>query len=73
MIDKTLAHMIDESLRRSAKLSGIPRCNLLEIQTLLEIEVNQAHLVGWTHLVPSPPISGNLFVNPSPSAVAPSQ
>src|SRR5258707_1226069 len=67
MIDKTLAHMIDESLRRSAKLSGIPRCNLLEIQG------NQAHLVGWTCLVPSPPISGNLFVNPSPSAVAPSR
>ena len=47
MIDKTLARMIDETLRRSAKLSGIPRRNLLEIQTLLEIEVNQAHLVGW--------------------------
>ena len=52
MIDKTLARMIDETLRRSAKLSGIPPCNLLEIQTLLEIEVNQRHLVGLTRRVP---------------------
>jgi PmbA protein len=62
--------MIDETLRRRAKLSGIPRCNLLEIQTLLEIEVNQAHLVGLTRRVPPSPMSGKLFVNSSPSAAA---
>jgi hypothetical protein len=33
MIDKTLARMIDETLRQWAKLSGIPRRDLLEIQT----------------------------------------
>jgi hypothetical protein len=43
MIDKTLARMIDETLLHWVKLSGIPRCNLLEIQ------MNQAHLVGSTH------------------------
>ena len=43
MIDKTLARMIDGTLPQWVKLSGIPRCNLLEIQ------MNQAHLVGSTH------------------------
>jgi hypothetical protein len=52
MIDKTLARMIDGTLQQWVKLSGIPRCNLLEIQTLLEIEVNQPHLVGLTRRVP---------------------
>jgi hypothetical protein len=40
MIDKTLARMIDETLPRSLKLSGFGGGKMLEIL------VNQQHLVG---------------------------
>ena len=40
MIDKTLARMIDETLREMPKMFGI------WCRKMLEIPVNQAHLIG---------------------------
>jgi hypothetical protein len=40
MIDKTLAHMIDETLQGCPKLSGFGSMKMLEVR------MNQAHLMG---------------------------
>ena len=66
MIDKTLAHMIDETLREMPKMFGIWR------RKMLEIPVNQAHLVRSADLRAEPSsMSGILFVNSSPSTASP--
>jgi len=46
MIDKTLAYMIDETLRRIRKSFAFP------VQQMLELTVNQAHLNGFADLAP---------------------
>ena len=66
MIDKTLARMIDETLREMPKMFGI------WWRKMLEIPVNQAHLMGLPICVPKPlQLSGILFVNSSPSSASP--
>ena len=57
MIDKTLAHMIDETLRQSRKCLAFGR------RKMLEIPVNRPHLMGLPILPPSMPLQfSGIFV-----------
>ena len=58
MIDKSLARMIDESLRKLAKIDGFCR------RKMLEIRVNQAHLTNLPLCRHAPSKAGNFIRDP---------